>query len=278
MIAGAPDIILDVDLRNPGQFFACCGLLELASRLWPGRAENSFQGPEGWFATEGKRPSFQLASHSGRNDPLGEIVARLRDADNLVMIVDDEDVKEMQPDRKPVRIVPFDNLRLDWWLDSYRGGDKSELKVWAGQQTPERNINSLKAAWAEFAKRNPNSPMTGLLTQRWPLKGRFGFDPSASWQSINIGFSPDAQGIGVLTSPATEILAAIGLQRCRPRRVEARGRYFVYRPWTDPLEIALVPAAIAGAGSPISTYMFPVNMRNSQYGSFGWAQIWEDEK
>ena len=30
-----------VDPTNPGQFFACCGLLELADRLW--------DGAEGWF-------------------------------------------------------------------------------------------------------------------------------------------------------------------------------------------------------------------------------------
>jgi CRISPR-associated protein Csx14 len=31
-----PNIRIPVDLTNPGQFFACCGLLELADRLWPG--------------------------------------------------------------------------------------------------------------------------------------------------------------------------------------------------------------------------------------------------
>ena len=36
-----PNIQIPVDLSNPGQFFACCGLLELADRLWP--------GAEGWF-------------------------------------------------------------------------------------------------------------------------------------------------------------------------------------------------------------------------------------
>ena len=36
-----PNIQIPVDLTNPGQFFACCGLLELADRLWP--------GAEGWF-------------------------------------------------------------------------------------------------------------------------------------------------------------------------------------------------------------------------------------
>ena len=31
-----PTIRIRVDLSNPGQFFACCGLFELADRLWPG--------------------------------------------------------------------------------------------------------------------------------------------------------------------------------------------------------------------------------------------------
>jgi CRISPR-associated protein Csb3 len=34
-------ICVNVNLQNPGQFFACCGLLEIADRLW--------NGAEGWF-------------------------------------------------------------------------------------------------------------------------------------------------------------------------------------------------------------------------------------
>ncbi len=37
-------ITVPVDLANPGQFFACCGLLELADRLW--------SGAEGWFESD----------------------------------------------------------------------------------------------------------------------------------------------------------------------------------------------------------------------------------
>ena len=36
-------IRLDVDLTNPGQFFGCCGVFELAQRLWP-RASAHFEG------------------------------------------------------------------------------------------------------------------------------------------------------------------------------------------------------------------------------------------
>lgn len=108
------------------------------------------------------------------------------------------------------------------------------------------------------------------------MTGRFGFDPAAAWEALDVGFSPDEQGVPVQTSPATEILAAIGLQRCRPVMAEKRGRWFTYRPWCAPIEIAVAPAALSGAGSSTGAYEFPVLMRNAQYGSFGWARPLED--
>jgi CRISPR-associated protein Csx14 len=172
---------------------------------------------------------------------------------------------------------PFE-LRLDWWLDAYGDGDKSELKVWAGQQTPERNLRALQDIWRKINAAQPERVGSrALFSQRWPETG-MGFDPSSSWKAIDIGFSPDEQQINVLTSPAVEILAAIGLQRCRPERFGDRGRNFIYRAWAEPLEIVVAPAAIGGAGRTLSTHMFPVNMRNSQYGNFGWAKPWEDDR
>src|SRR5207253_762806 len=113
---------------------------------------------------------------------------------------------------------------------------------------------------------------SGFFHERWPMKGRFGFDPSASWEALDVGFSPDEQDIPVQTSPATEILAAIGLQRCRPALKPNERRVFSYRVWENPLDIIVVPAVIAGAGQPGAGYEFPVVMRNAQYGSFGWAK------
>lgn len=270
MSVPTPDITLDVDLRNPGQFFACCGLLELASRLWP--------GSEGWFAGSGSRAAFHVATASGHNDPLGEVVAKLCDGDELVRIAQDEGIDKLQADRQPVTLVPFD-LRLDWWLDSYGDGDKSELKVWAGQQTPARNINGLRQAWREIRARAAEEPeRAATFADRWPTTGRFGFDPAASWDALDIGFSPDEQGIPVRTSPSTEILAAVGLQRCRPSRIEGRGRWFRYQIWTTPLAAMIAPAAIVGACGNAPGYAFPVAMRNAQYGSFGWARPLEETR
>jgi CRISPR-associated protein Csx14 len=267
MTTPIPDTMIDVDLRNPGHFFACCGALELASRLWP--------GSEGWFVKNGSRAAFQIATNSGHNDPLGEIVRHLCEPEEVVALADDHEFQP-QADRKPIIIVPF-GLRLDWWLDSYRGGDKSELKVWAGQQTPERNINGLRIAWRAAIAGN-GAIGSNLFGLRWPTTGRFGFDPSASWEALDVGFSPDEQGMPVETMPATEILAAIGLQRCRPASVGDGRRWFVYHAWADPLEIAVAPAAVIGACRTLGSYEFPVVMRNAQYGSFGWAKPWEGKQ
>lgn len=266
-----PDITLDVDLRNPGQFFACCGLLELASRLWP--------GSEGWFAGEGSRAAFHIATHSGHNDPLGEIVRKLCETDKLVAIAEDEGIEKIQADRQPVILLPFD-LRLDWWLDAYGEGDKSELKVWAGQQTPAGKLNDLRDAWRSIRSGNADTleQPTKMLQLRQPMKGRLGFDPTASWQAIDVGFSPDEQDVPVLTSPATELLAAVGLQRCRPLAVEDKRRWFLYHAWRAPLGIAPAPAAVAGAGFTGPAFEFPVVMRNDRFGCFGWAQPLPDKE
>jgi CRISPR-associated protein Csx14 len=276
MTMPTPDIILAVDLRNPGQFFACCGVLELASRLWPGSAANGWREPEGWFAKNGAGHVFHVATHSGHNDPLGEIVGRLCEHP-LVELAEDHDAQK-QADRKPVMLTHF-GLRLDWWLDSYRGGDKSELKVWAGQMTPERNLMMLQSELKGLlAAGRDVLASQHLLSSRAPVTG-MGFDPSSAWTSINVGFSPDEQGINVLSAPATEILATVGLQRCRPQRDEERkGRIFIYRTWRDPLPITVVPAAIAGAGNAGALYEFRVVMRNAQYGNFDWAKSREDER
>lgn len=264
MTARTPDIKIDVDLRNPGQFFACCGLLELASRLWP--------GSEGWFSGRGSSAAFHVAIPSDCGNPLEEIIRKLCEPDQLVALAKDDWMGTLQADRQPVILLPFD-LRLDWWLDSYFGDDKSELKTWAGQQTPERNINNLRDAWRTILSRTRGEGSAAmLLAQRQPITGRFGFDPSASWEALDIGFSPDEQGVPVQTAPATEILAAVGLQRCRPEAVEGKRRWFRYRAWSAPLDVAVAPAVIVGSIGARPAYDFPVVMRNQQYGSFGWAQ------
>ena len=55
-----------------------------------------------------------------------------------------------------------------------------------------------------------------LFTNTVGMTGRFGFDPRSSWDTLNTGYSPNDQGEEVDSYPATELLAAIGLQTFPP--------------------------------------------------------------
>src|SRR5437667_9249609 len=97
-----PNITLPVDLTNPGQFFACCGLLELADRLWP--------GAEGWFS-EGDR-AFRIVGV----ESLAVLIRTITDA--KVTLLDAGDIYSGR-----VRIdLPSRPLVLDWWHEA--GGRK----------------------------------------------------------------------------------------------------------------------------------------------------------
>src|SRR3954447_519303 len=96
-----PNIKIPVDLTNPGQFFACCGLLELADRLWP--------GAEGWFEEEGRE--FKIAC-------AGTLSLFISSIANAELIHDDPDDLYSSP----VTIAaPFRPLRVDWWVTDLTG-------------------------------------------------------------------------------------------------------------------------------------------------------------
>src|SRR3954465_14864073 len=88
-------ITLNVDASNPGQYFACCGLLELADRLWP--------GAEGWFADADRQ--FHLVGTKS----LAELVGAIADAD--VKLLDADDIYS----GRLTITVGERPLVLDWW-------------------------------------------------------------------------------------------------------------------------------------------------------------------
>ena len=116
-----PTIRVNVDPTNPGQFFACCGLLELADRLWP--------GAEGWF----NRGEFRIASRGG----LPDLIHCLLQFD--LTQLDAEDDTGSPIEIGPPLPLP---LRLDWWRDERAGG--KELKVWAGTMESVRIARAMR--------------------------------------------------------------------------------------------------------------------------------------
>src|SRR5262245_64976714 len=98
-----PSIRVNVDVTNPGQFFACCGLLELADRLWP--------GAEGWF--DGR--VFYIACGGTLLDLVRGLIAR--EAEEVTLL---ENGLPVKPLIAPLRLSfdgdrPF-KITLDAWM------------------------------------------------------------------------------------------------------------------------------------------------------------------
>jgi CRISPR-associated protein Csx14 len=238
-----PSFSVKLDVTNPGQFFACCGLLELAHRLWP--------GAQGWF--EGNE--FCVAPTTA-TDGIFQQIHGLLDKANLT-----EEVRG-DPATRPVTITPL-GITLDWWINER--GEKTPFKLWAGQQTSLKIVQDLKNAFCRLQV----DPLESLFNTAQPMTGRFGVDPRAAWNALDVGFSPNSQKMKVTTFPAVEFLAGVGLQGFRPVQ---NGRVFRYATWSIPLPAPVARAAVTGVlpAGEVLQYRFQISDRGS-YGGFDYA-------
>jgi len=217
------DISVQVDLTNPGQFFACCGLFELADRLWP--------GAEGWF----EAGCFHLVCD-------GSI-------EKLIETVIDAELLQIDPESdtsSPMLLAaPFD-LLLDWW----HAADSKQLKVWAGSMRSVRIAEAMRAAMASVPELGALFDFAGVVyAPDQPSKKiePYYFDSrrGQSSQAIDIGFAPDALKMKSAAHPAVEFLCLVGLQRFRPAGTKQR-RMFVYYIWHDPLPLIVAASVASG--------------------------------
>lgn len=220
-------IRVKVDVTNPGQFFACCGLLELADRLWP--------SAEGWFESG----EFRIAQVKGtQSDVLKELTGA--------------ELKQFDPSddfSSPIEIgAPF-NLRLDWWTDEKSGG--RQLKVWAGSMRSVRIARAMRGKLSEAKLQTEVLFDQGMIVYD-PLEPDKKVEPyyfdarrGGNAQALDIGFMPDALKMTTAAYPAVEFLCLVGLQRARPVRTDTP-RVFDYFTWSVPLPVCLIPVAVSG--------------------------------
>lgn len=236
-----PNVRVKVDVTNPGQFFACCGLLELADRLAPG-AQAAFQGEE-----------FTIRSDA----TLGELVEKIASGE-LIQLDDENDMSS------PIHLgAPFE-LRLDWWTDDLGG---KGLKVWAGSMRNVRIARAMQQAIGSI----PDPQLLfdhGTVVYDGKKKVEpFYFDSRRGQNAMSrdIGFAPDSLAMTTLAFPAVEFLCLVGLQRFRPGKTNKR-RVFVYRPWGQllPIQPASVVACDANASLDTAKYRFEVAFRTDQ--------------
>lgn len=208
-------IRLDVDLANPGQFFGCCGVFELAQRLWPG-ATAHFEGSHFLVSDGDLKQLIEVTVQA----PI-EVLESVNQTSSALRLAE-----------------PFD-LWLDWWKVE-RG-----LKTWAGRMSVDRIATSLQ-------RDLPNTLGNGFFDDGHVVVGADGkkvepyyFDGrrGAAALPLDIGFSSDALSLETVAYSATEFLTLIGLQRFRP--VAWKRRVYRYRAWREPLPV--MPAALAVA-------------------------------
>ena len=225
-----PTIRVNVDVTNPGQFFACCGLLELADRLWAGAT--------GWFESTG----FRVAPVSP-SDGVRTLAALLTEVGAASL----EQIDPQDDYSSPIRLAGPWGLTLDWWKDGNAGGSK--LKVWAGSMRSVRIAAAMQAALSD-----PDVQTETLLNHARVVRNPAGdkvepfyFDSrrGGNAQSLDIGFAPDSFQMTTAAYPAVEFLCLVGLQRCRPMPT-GKPRVFDYYTWTTPLRPSVLPPVVCG--------------------------------
>jgi CRISPR-associated protein Csb3 len=258
MSSTRPGLRVLIDPTNPGQFFACCGLLELADRMWGG-AEGSFSvsGHEFTIMSEGGLrsgvpPSLlaQLASCEIASTMSDEQISRLKRLLNqkkTTLAAEDLADKERLSnlwERERIRILEPFNVTIDWWSDDRGGG--SSFKTWAGKQLVRDLVRGMQAAIrrGEWSSLSP-SEWLQHPTNDGSLPLYFDADIGGQSSSIDVGFSMDALDMRSRTRPLLELAAFVGLQRFRPLP-SVSGQSYLYFLWTEPLVPILAAIACCG--------------------------------
>jgi CRISPR-associated protein Csb3 len=263
---------LQVDLTNPGQFLACCGLLELASCVGV--------DPEavGWFTNE----TFNL---DGADSTLLNQFVECQVTSDLekkppVASSETGDSSEAEKETKSPPIMlgkPF-NLRLDWWGD--HSAAKAGFKTWSAGMTVLGFFNGTPTGPSMRACLKPHlAAGEDLLqsTEAIEKPSPFNFDSRISRNiAIDLGF---VKGVTFAFSPAVELLALVGLQRFRPRvpRAIDRWKRNLYHTWKSPLSVNVAAAVAHGLIPSLieNRYSFPIKGRDAsaRYKAFGTAQL-----
>lgn len=249
-----------VDVLNPGQVFACLGLMEATEVL---------AGPcTGYFDLAASSDGTFRFQTSAADAPIEIVLDFLSKADvlaiapaaSLLAAKESGVVTESRslyypcpapgtPSALPVVLTDgLTEIAVEHWADESR----DNVKFWAGAggysgAAVTRDllvmIRNLGHDRRELARERPfevESPMTSS----------FRFDWRRDYVPMDVGFSPNNhQTFEMVGYPFVELLAAIGLQHARPSRVTLRDKLrYRYAAWTVALPTMFARAVLGGHG------------------------------
>ncbi|HEU4637527.1 MAG TPA: hypothetical protein VFS84_01640, partial [Candidatus Binatia bacterium] len=124
-----------------------------------------------------------------------------------------------------------EKFTLDWWYESLtpEGGiNKSGWKMYAGQQKAEK----ITLDMIQKCQKLNCSNLSELLRQTSKVSGSFGFDPMASRNALDVGYSPNDLNLPVITNPFSQLLAMFGAQNFFTTRTKQANEIVSSRGWT----------------------------------------------
>jgi hypothetical protein len=243
-----------VDVANIGHYLACCGIFDLADRWWPG-------GAEGWF--EGQ--NFHVRCADTRNEITCEHPLATLLTSNVTAVADLPGINQGAIEKAiaPLCIRPFrgdlQSVQLDAWFGCEIDGttpqwSNTPWKFWVGHQTSLSTWSNISSALRTQCSQISASKLENIFWENCYISGRFGYDPGPAWKPLDVGFSPNDQStMEVCSSPAVELLAAVGLQRFRPH-YSRKG--IIYATWPEPLPVTAAMLAMANRYSRVGVNVF----------------------
>lgn len=223
---------LNVDVSNPGQVFACLGMLELVDLLSPG-AVGSFVG----------EARFQMASETSVRDA----VESFKRAEMVVEPRAGAAAPWGGDKCWPIVVSGrFGSVTLDPWLSPDHSRTATDLKLWAGRVNTLDLLRGLQAKLPLPAARD--------LSNLFDLKATgtpTGLDPRSAVSKSDLGFSYNSQGLKPIIYPAVDLFAMVGLEGARPMRTG--GLEFAFSLWERPLPPAVARAVLTGRLSSLAS-------------------------
>jgi CRISPR-associated protein Csb3 len=263
------EVHINFDPCNPGQFYACCGLIELFE----------LKGAQAFSRFELDRllphkALFVVATNAGVD--AAKMVVALADAkcESVPRTIKRRGKRNSADGSDPAAkdstaplavFLQAQRITLDWWMDEF-WDENSDLKMWAGNQSSSQIFTKL-------CRLLPEEVDLGMLLETSTMaQGPFGVDPRSAWNALDLGYSPNEhKNKAVRMYPVVEILAAIGLQGFRPKGNRSTG--LGYCLWLAPLpaSVARTASLQPWSGLPHASYAFSLEERGS-YKNFSFAE------
>ena len=260
---------VEVDLLNPGQVFACLGLMELADELL-GSATAAFKfgfakASEIRIRAQGEEPPIDCALRFLEQAEIESFAPRgtkkldgWKASWGTAPTVDNENDASPVPAQDSPATVPLyladdanHRILFDYWADGTR---RDKAKFWAGAggypgAAILRDALDIVRGKTQQHSNNPFA-LSGVQTSSFRLDWRRDYIP------LEVGFSPNKHAdIQMVGYPLVEILAAIGLTHSRPLRDPSSPLKYSYGVLGTNDETLLDPsfhrAALGAKASPV---------------------------